>query len=36
MKTIEIKISEWHLAMLESMEKTITYTREIVLEDEIV
>jgi hypothetical protein len=32
MKTINVEISEWHLAMLESMEKTTEHTRRSLLE----
>jgi hypothetical protein len=36
METIKVDISEWHLAMLESMEKTTGHTRRSLLEGEIV
>jgi hypothetical protein len=36
MKTINVEISEWHLAMLESMEKTTEHSRQTLLESAIV
>lgn len=36
MKTINVEISDWHLAMLESMEKTTEHSRRTLLESAIV
>lgn len=36
MKTINVEISHWHLAMLESMEKTTKHSRRSLLESAIV